>query len=84
MEMEAATLMVVGSLIGLRTAAICTAGSNVVRNVRPERPPGDANAIAAAMDAALAVATVLSSETQRGAKQGNDERFGAQGDARHG
>ena len=84
MEMEAATLMVVGSLIGLRTAAICTAGSNVVRNVRPERPPGDANAIVAAMDAALAVVPVLSSETQRGAKQGNDERRGAQGDARHG
>lgn len=53
MEMEAATLMVVGSLIGLRTAAICTAGSNVTRRVRPELPPGDANAIVAAMDAAL-------------------------------
>lgn len=55
MEMEAATLMVVGSLIGLRTATICTAGSNVARGVRPERPPADANAIAAAMDAALAM-----------------------------
>jgi uridine phosphorylase len=55
MEMEAATLMVVGSLIGLRTAAICTAGSNVARGVRPECPPADANAIAAAMDAALAM-----------------------------
>jgi len=47
--------MVVGSLIGLRTAAICTAGSNVTRRVMPERPPADTNAIVAAMDAALAM-----------------------------
>lgn len=55
MEMEAAALMVVGSLIGLRTAAVCTAASNYTRGVRPESPPGDANAIVAAMEAALAM-----------------------------
>lgn len=55
MEMEAAAMMVVGSLIGLRTAAICTAGSNYAHGVRPDNPPGDANAIVVAMEAALAM-----------------------------
>ena len=53
MEQEAAALMVIGSLLNLRTAVICTAGSNVTRGLMPKEPPNSSSAIAAACEAAV-------------------------------
>jgi uridine phosphorylase len=52
-EMETATLFVLGTLLGLRTAAVCTAGSNVALKLRPPEPPSNSPAITAACNAAL-------------------------------
>jgi uridine phosphorylase len=52
-EMEAATIFVLASLLGLRAGCICTAGSNLTRGERPEMPPSNAPAIETACQAAL-------------------------------
>lgn len=62
MEMEAATLMVVGSLIGLRTATICTVGSNIPLGTRPTPAPGDDQAILAACDGIITMHSLSSKE----------------------
>lgn len=55
MEMEAAALMVIGSVLRLKTATICTVGSNLPKGLRPDPAPGDDNAIIAACDAVAAM-----------------------------
>ena len=62
MEMEAATLMVIGSVLRLRTATICTVGSNLPKGLRPDPAPSDDNAILAACDAAVAMQTIADGE----------------------
>ena len=52
LDMEAATLYVLSSLLKINAAAICTAGSNISRGERPETPPSNENAIRAACEAA--------------------------------
>jgi len=52
LDMEAATLYVLSSLLKINAAAICTAGSNISRGERPETPPSNKNAIRAACEAA--------------------------------
>lgn len=55
MEQEAAALMVVGSLLGLRTAVICTVGSNVSRGTASAEMPSNSRAIVAACEAAVLI-----------------------------
>lgn len=55
MEQEAAALMVVGSLLGMRTAVICTIGSNVACGLMPKEAPSNRGAIAAACEAAVLI-----------------------------
>ncbi len=64
MEMEGAALMVIGSVLRLRTATICTVGSDLPKGVRPDPAPDDENAILAACDAAVVM---------QGAADGNRE-----------
>jgi uridine phosphorylase len=52
LDMEAATLYVLSSLLKINAAAICTAGSSISRGERPEIPPSNENAIIAACEAA--------------------------------
>lgn len=50
LDMEAATLFVLSSLLHIQAGAICTVASNLLRNIRPEIPPSNANAIKAACE----------------------------------
>ena len=52
-DMEAATLFVLSSLLGITAGAICTVGSNIPLNIRPEEPPSNERAIECACEAAL-------------------------------
>lgn len=53
LDMEAATLFVLASLLGIKAGAICTVGSNIPLNLRPETPPSNEAAISCACEAAL-------------------------------
>jgi len=53
LDMEAATLFVLSSLLGISAGAICTAGSNIIKGLRPEYPPSNDPAIRCACEAAL-------------------------------
>ncbi|HQN22869.1 MAG TPA: nucleoside phosphorylase [Thermotogota bacterium] len=50
LDMEAATLFVLSSLLHIRAGAICTVASNLTQNIRPETPPSNEKAIKAACD----------------------------------
>ena len=53
LDMEAATLFVLASLLGINAGAICTVGSNLTLKVMPEAAPSNEIAIRCASDAAL-------------------------------
>jgi uridine phosphorylase len=52
-DMEAATLFILSSLLDIRAGAICTVGSALLENLRPETPPSNKHAIIAACETAL-------------------------------
>lgn len=54
LDMEAATLFVLASLLGINAGAICTVGSNITLKIKPEIAPSNDNAIKCANDAAVA------------------------------
>ncbi len=55
-EMEAATVFVLASLLGMRAGSVCTAGSNLTRGERPPSPPSNGPAIEAACRAVAILA----------------------------
>lgn len=53
LDMEAATLYVLSSLLKIKAVTICTVGSNIPKGERPDPPPSNENAIRAACEGAL-------------------------------